>query len=196
MNSTANTETLADIVREMRNPPRDGRDDCYCPNCGDYIDGVLRLWADRIEAAAEQERAHQEALRINECIVSREEAASEWQKRIGNSAALREALEKFLDLARRGLAFVTSYRYTEEENDELEEAFANAKSALAKPARNCDVWSADEQAERFLAECKRHDHCTTCPVHAMWGVWRVGQPKSCKFIWAQMPFVPAEGGAE
>ena len=56
----------------------------------------------------------------------------------GNAAALREALEKFLDLARRGLAFFTSYRYTEAENNELEDAFANAQSALAAPARNVD----------------------------------------------------------
>ena len=69
----------------------------------------------------------------------------------GNAAAMREALEKFLDLARRGLAFFTSYRYTEEENDELEDAFANAKSALAAPARNCDRFGGDE--DKLIEAC-------------------------------------------
>lgn len=72
------------------------------------------------------------------------------------------------------------------------EALLLAKSALAAPARNCDVGTADEQAERFEAECHRHDHCTPCPVHRAWGEFKEGKPKSCQLIWAQMPYAPAE----
>jgi hypothetical protein len=58
----------------------------------------------------------------------------------GNVLALRSALAKFLDLSRRGLAFFTSYRYTEAENAEIEAAFDEAKTALAAPPRNCDLY--------------------------------------------------------
>ena len=59
---------------------------------------------------------------------------------IGDVNALRSALTKFLDLSRRGLAFFTSYRYTEAENAEIEAAFDDAKSALVAPHRNCDLY--------------------------------------------------------
>lgn len=58
----------------------------------------------------------------------------------GDVYALRSALAKFLDLSRRGLAFFTSYRYTEAENTEIEAAFDEAKSALAGRPRNCDLY--------------------------------------------------------
>lgn len=106
----------------------------------------------------------------------------------GNVAAMRAALLN----ARTRFA---SLALTESEWRTCAESHVREiDAALAAPARNCDVWSSDEQAERFDAECKRHEHCTSCPVHAMWGVFRAGQPKSCKFIWAQMPY--EEGGAE
>lgn len=59
---------------------------------------------------------------------------------IGDVYALRSALAKFLDFSRRGLAFFTSYRYTEAENAEIEAAFDEAKSALVAPPRNCDLY--------------------------------------------------------
>ena len=96
----------------------------------------------------------------------------------GNAAAMREALEKFLDLARRGLAFFTSYRYTEEENDELEDAFANAKSALAAPARNCDRFATAEEARRAFESAHSHGI-----VHNLY---------TAAFDWL---FKKAEGGA-
>lgn len=70
------------------------------------------------------------------------------------------------------------------------------EAALAAPARNCDVGTADEQAERFDAECKRHEHCTPCPVHAAWGEFKKGKPKSCQAIWGQMPYAQKEGVKE
>ncbi len=68
--------------------------------------------------------------------------------------------------------------------------------ALAAPPRNCDVGTAEEQAERFEAECHRHDHCTPCSVHREWGEFKEGKPKSCQLIWAQMRYEAKEGGAE
>jgi hypothetical protein len=113
-------ETLAAILAEMR----------AAAKSTDLFDGEevgeplirgtkVEEWADRIEAAAE------------------------WKR---NAAAMRGALSKFLDLSRRGLAFFTSYRYTEAENDEIEAAFDEAKSALAAPARNCDRFATEDEA--------------------------------------------------
>lgn len=99
----------------------------------------------------------------------------------GSAAAIREALEsvvKYLgDIVptRREIELVKS-----------------ARAALAAPARNCDVGTAEEQAERFEAECKRHDHCTPCPVHRVWGEFKEGKPKSCQMIWGQMPYEEKE----
>ena len=105
----------------------------------------------------------------------------------GDAAAMREALEDSL----RFWNGITS-RTRREENLRLEIA-----AALAAPARNCDVGTADEQAERFEAECKRHNNCSSCQIHAAWGEFKEGKPKSCQTIWGQMIFAPAlEGDAE
>jgi hypothetical protein len=104
----------------------------------------------------------------------------------GNNAAMREALVRIRDMMLNGGFDGKRPAYIVNICD----------AALSAPPRNCDVGTAEEQAERFEAECKRHDHCTPCPVHAAWGEFKEGKPKSCQLIWAQMPFAPAEGGAE
>jgi hypothetical protein len=102
-----------------------------------------------------------------------------------NSTALREAL---CDIVMLTMKVGLSIR-----GDVACGIIANkAKRALAAPARNCDVGTPDEQEERFDTECKRYDYCTSCPVHAAWGEFKEGKPKSCRFIWAQMPYM--EGG--
>lgn len=102
----------------------------------------------------------------------------------GNAAVMRSALLIVLDDARKPCKM---------DRDAIAKV---CKDALAAPPRNCDVGTADEQAERFEAECHRHEHCTPCPVHKEWGEFKYGKPKSCQMIWSQMPFAPAEGGAE
>ena len=97
----------------------------------------------------------------------------------GNAAAMRAALEKFLDFSRRGLAFVTSYRYTDAENEEIEAAFDAAKSAIAEPARNCDrpFRSVDEALGAYVTERGDGPHLGYCDA----------------IKWA---LAPAKGGAE
>lgn len=63
---------------------------------------------------------------------------------------------------------------------------SHVKPALSAPQRNCDVGTADEQTNSYLAFCDRHT-CQSCPV----GFKR---KTDCGFIWAQMPY--EEGGAK
>ena len=168
-------ETLADIAREMREGVVVG-DTEYCR------EPHLIALADRIEAAAERERAHQEALRINECIVSREEGASEWRKRIGNAAAMRAAFKGLLS-ALEAVGFRPLV-----EGDPLAEAVLKARAALSVPPRNCDVGTPSEMQDRFERFCCSHLGCSKCPLPF----------HNCEFAWAQMPYEAAgkKGGRE
>ena len=65
-----------------------------------------------------------------------------------------------------------------------------AKAALAEPVRNCDVGTAEEQEMRFDAFCKGINGCRDCIIYIR------GQNSYCHSVWAQMPYVEKEGGAE
>ena len=51
---------------------------------------------------------------------------------------------------------------------------------LKHPPRNCDVGTAEEQAERFFAFCNSNK-CPSCPC-------RFTKKTDCALIWAQMPY--------
>ena len=67
------------------------------------------------------------------------------------------------------------------------------KAALALPRRNCDVGTAEEQAERmrrkFCAKQKRDGiiDCSLCPI-------RHAYRRDCTLAWAQMPYEAEKGG--
>jgi len=64
---------------------------------------------------------------------------------------------------------------------------------LAIPLRNCDVGTAEEQAERFHHQCFEYQtgrcspHCGTLPAETR---------QKCALKWAQMPYEAEEGGAK
>lgn len=110
--------------------------------------------------------------------------------RLGNSAKMREALEKALE----GIKTLSKTH-----NDDLPEdvcvilgriAF-DATEALSAPPRNCDVGTAEDQAERFHSFCKSNKQpgdvysCDRCKLNSI---------EDCELAWAQMPY--EEGGAE
>lgn len=71
-------------------------------------------------------------------------------------------------------------------------AFA-ARNALAKPPRNCDVGTAQEQAIRFAEFCSQYRQCDACPLNEE--CYRT--ETDCEFAWEQMPYAPAQkGGAK
>lgn len=73
------------------------------------------------------------------------------------------------------------------------------ESAIDAPARNCDVGTSDEQAERFENFCIEHigcaeetggRHCVGCPLeNASRNI-----TQKCELYWAQMPYT--EGDAQ
>ena len=80
---------------------------------------------------------------------------------------------------------------------EVAAMIAEADEALAKPERNCDVGTADEQAKRFGAMCgKYYDEegpCNeVCPLASLPIIH--GFPR-CQAYWAQMPYEAEKGGA-
>ena len=103
-----------------------------------------------------------------------------------NAAALREALENAISVLRDDLPTPR----------DISRAFAAASAALAAPARNCDVGTAEEQAERFKQFCLDNhsaEHlCSRCPLGKQLG----NDVDMCQLHWAQMPYAPAQGGAK
>lgn len=109
----------------------------------------------------------------------------------GNQMKMREALEKI----RREL---NSYcndctlpdRMTEDPpdytclRDSLLEIERIVDAALSAPPRNCDVGTAEEQANRFLEYCKvakpEVAKCDGCPID--------NSTPLCEFAFAQMPY--------
>ena len=158
--SNASQETISDIVAEMRSNEFDD------PSFNIYslvaARTLARGWADRIEAAVNQP--------VTNC------------NRLGNAAAMREALEQIHELLSIGgnpdRAMCIRY----------EAAYQIAAEALSAPPRNCDVGTADEQHARFYSFCDKFEECKECPL------WRGGGLTSkCCARWGQMPY---EEGAE
>lgn len=74
-------------------------------------------------------------------------------------------------------------------------AVQKARTTLSEPPRNCDVGSAEEQAERFGKLCIKYynedGHCNRkCPLASLDFIH--GFPR-CQAYWTQMPY--EEGGA-
>lgn len=113
-----------------------------------------------------------------------------------NSAAMREALNQLRDWALLDLN-ENAIRSDEINYRKLIDGIIEiTNAALAAPARNCDVGTAEEQAQRFHAFCSDNTSeiegmCnSTCPCIDC------GDKCHCLCVWSQMPFDPAEGGAE
>ena len=123
-------ETIADIVAAIRNEGHAGDASCL-----EWVGAKLRSYANRIEAAAKREReAGAEAAQI--CgeigeMIGRE-ATREKSSRVGNAAAMREALSD---------ACYAMFNFLKTQNggyEEMAKALDKAKAALAVPPRNCD----------------------------------------------------------
>lgn len=88
---------------------------------------------------------------------------------------------------------------------DAEVIFHRVQAALAAPPRNCDVGTAQEQIDRFHEFCHSnrlyidefhgYDCRPDCPIGKI--VDRDNKfCDNCWAAWSQMPFAPAEGGAE
>ena len=98
-----------------------------------------------------------------------------------NVAKLRELAEF--------VAHIDDNGYT---SHDVQCAIDKARAAIAAPARNCDVGTAEEQTIRFNKFCldNRTENdfgCGDCKCNSE-------DSKKCEFLWAQMPY--EEGGAK
>lgn len=110
---------------------------------------------------------------------------------VGNAAALREAVE---GAKKKALYISRHYTTPNSLTGNILELLASLNAALAAPPRNCDVGTAEEQAERYRRYCDKflrggmhYEECPCC------GKIPFGK---CEFTWAQMPYVEQGGGAK
>lgn len=111
----------------------------------------------------------------------------------GNQQRMREALENIARYAE------TARCHTDDVHilSFLGEIEGWARSALSAPARQCDVGTAEEQANRFGKLCGKfyneEEPCNEkCPLASLPIIH--GFPR-CQAYWAQTPYAE-EGGAE
>ena len=116
-------------------------------------------------------------------------ATAEKSSAVGNAAKLREALK----LCLRGMC---GYCRMDAEARGMTtkcvngcEALRMAKAALAAPARNCDVGTADDWLARFSVVCER---CSGSDCDHR--LFKDEEVCDCFARWAQMPY--EEGGAK
>jgi len=99
----------------------------------------------------------------------------------GNAAAMREALKAAIYCLKNRW---TCSGYT------VEETVDKIRSALAAPARNCDVGTAEEHFGKFenfcktmKNFCKTMKNCDCCPCNL---ILKNGERRCNCFVWAQM----------
>ena len=151
-------ESLSDIEEEFRDLSRSAE---YCelqPTVnGMTISAYFANLADRIAAI---------------------DSADAWRSLYtpGNAAAMREALERFM-----GWYNITSIRTAS-----LRTIAEAARAALSKPARNCDVGSPEEQAQRFDNFCESNASNGPCSLKCP--CIDCFNQCQCLCTWAQLPY--------
>ena len=94
---------------------------------------------------------------------------------------LREALEDIGRIVEQIRLLYSDYP------SEMHEIARKVNAALAEPVKNCELGTAEEQAERLHRFCISQD-CATCPCN-------IGKADGrCEFAWMQMPY--DEGGSK
>lgn len=109
------------------------------------------------------------------------------RKSVGNAAAMREALEKIEKMAHCDLSNVYP-KYRDMFNDKIGGIEREARAALAKPPRNCDVGTAEAQCQRMFHYCIEKGDCSVCERRKNMSF------RGCVLDWAQMPY--EEGGSK
>ena len=162
---------IADVVAKMR---RFADRHWMHPACQ-----VVREFADMIDSVLKRDC---------EVVVSKNATTTKESLAVGNAAKLREALATAIILLKAcEWPDDTPMQDVAEVMDEIEKT-------LSAPPRNCDVGTADEQAERFILFCRRNsfrgvcnDSCKFANVNRRLGWQEIGQAR-CFPFWAQMPY--------
>ena len=118
-------------------------------------------------------------------MASKNEAASRQPvtdcNRLGNAAAMREALRGLLEI----VCIDCNSSYKVDGKCVKCPRMVAAEAALSARPRNCDVGTAEEQAERFHSFCESNKQpcdvysCDRCQLNSI---------EDCELAWAQMPY--------
>lgn len=201
-------ETIADIAAEIRDIPGDMYDGTIS-----MFEGEFHSYADRIEAAAKRKECEllAQMAELRQKIddgkfftpkaardaIAGERPLDEMLKAplpIGNAAAMREAL---LNCARYiqcliGVGMAGEVTLNDNINLNADNLVKAAIAAISAPPKNCDVGTAEEQAERFSRFCQADvlDVCSkSCPLYN-----HSRSRDDCAIQWEQMPY--KEGGED
>lgn len=99
-------------------------------------------------------------------------------KENGNAAAMRDSLGMVL----RYLQWLYAQGCTD--RGRLSDEIDRVVSAINEPTRNCDIGTAEEQAERFIDYC-----CGKCDgSNCKHGLYREDELYKCVIKWEQMPY--------
>lgn len=168
-------KTVADIIAEMRDEGHTGESSCL-----EWVGAKMRYYADRIEAARKREKA---AIEADALAVGGLVEASRKRELSKNTSKNRVDFEQLVDCAKMRealqqakVAILAARKKMGVDNPIILEII---DAALAAPPRNCEVGTADEQAERFkFAKCDKLPKCRP------WGECCL----TCFAKWAQMPY--------
>jgi hypothetical protein len=132
-------------------------------------------------------------------LADRFEAAHKRER--GDAAKLREALNLCVDEMCARCRDLAKARGNPAPCLNGCEPVRKAKAALAAPARNCDVGTAEEQTVRYRKFCSSHKYLGSDFSHICKGFGKGRCPffnsrtkSQCELAWAQMPY--EEGGAK
>ena len=185
--SNESRETVADIVAEMRNGPC-----CLLTPAGipqhSHDNYLFYKFADRIEAAVEFTLAVETAKAAGEGFAAEEQSAKERSCKLGNAAAMREALEALVGVIDECNSGNPLWWHIGAKGVK---PLKDARASLAAPPMNCDVGTVDEQSERFHSFCESNKQCgdvyscERCQLNSI---------EDCELAWSQMPY--KEGGME
>lgn len=103
----------------------------------------------------------------------------------GSVQKVREAVKAVVDVGyphnfQHEAPHIRGYCY------DITRAIHKCFAALSAPPRNCDVGTADEQAERFRKFCKMDYISEDCPDDCP--LYNDHSTIHCPFAWAQMPY--------
>ena len=187
--SNETNETIEDIIHEMRGPYyKMGRSNASLDK--DMM-GYMSFMANRLEAAWKREReagadAAQICGKIGE-MIGREASCKQSVtncNRFCNAAKMREALKRadaaLIQISKSDLFIDANFAVTKAVIDS-----GNAiEAALSAPPRNCDVGTADEQAERFAEYCDSE----ACKRNRCKSRAKALCIERCAIAWSQMPY--------
>ena len=189
----AEHETIADVIAWLRRP-REGENaylTLWRDEIADGLDAAHKREIDVLkqrcaELNAEVAAKDEVIKRLNDAIAEeqrRKMATTEKSSVVGDAAKLREALKATLDL------FWDIHNANRSpQSNQAYAVIRQIKAALTAPPRNCDVGTAEEQAQRFYKFCMVNSSAIQGMCNSNCPCIDSGDKCHCLTKWAQLPY--------